>query len=858
MKTTTRHAALGAATALVPSKGQAASLRSVAAFARGVDVDAEAGVIKNAAVMTVGPWGGHRVTDGEYEGQFIYGDETTIQQVADLINAAGATGVKVRFKHPELKEDPISGGVVIEDDLGTDVGYIRNARVVGDACRADIHLADYAAKLPVYGDVRSYLLSKAQNDPAGFGLSTEIYFDPELVTDGAGTPLRVVARATDVTAVDFVGKPAANPNGLLSSPVPVSSARADLCLGAYPSPSGPSMNDLFKRILFELGLPYDCSDEAAQAFFDALTDQMKEEIQTRIKAIAAATNVDLERAAKEAAGKVAQMSTKAIASAARAALATKTSKNAPPAKTAVAHLTSKGTPMNEKLKQYLQANHQLAADASDEDAQQVFDGLSADDQAKANAAASLSANAPAANATHLRNQVVTDEGDRLLAAEGKRVAQLQQLGTLLRVPAEVVAKAISDNMNVIDGKAAFLKHLSDTATPVAGSIRVGADANAVSMRGALSDAIRLRAGCRIEKPHDRASQLRGLPLIDMGRQYLSAHGVSEAFAMTQVDVWKALFAPRSYMGDNSYRFAQLAQSSDSFTNITLDAANKSLRQAYLDGQATWTAWARRATAPDFKNINRIALSDSPGLVSRSEGGPISYVTMADSKETYVLTEYTGGIRLTRQAIINDDLDAFGRIPQLQGAAARRKEDDVCYTVITANAAMADTGLLFNATAVTTAGGHANYTSSGTAISVTSLGVGRKTMRVQTGPKGAYLNLMPRFLLVPAALEALADQYTSSQFVPALSSSVNPFMQGGKTPLTPIIEPRLDANSATAWYLAASNDQIDTIEVCFLQDEPEPVLKQEVDFDTDDVKFAVRHTVAAKAIDFRGLYKNAGA
>jgi hypothetical protein len=37
-----------------------------------------------------------------------------------------------------------------------------------------------------------------------------------------------------------------------------------------------------------------------------------------------------------------------------------------------------------------------------------------------------------------------------------------------------------------------------------------------------------------------------------------------------------------------------------------------------------------------------------------------------------------------------------------------------------------------------------------------------------------------------------------------------------------------------------------------------VLKQEIDFDTDDMKFAVRHTVAAKAIDYRGLYKNAGA
>jgi hypothetical protein len=748
MKNNLRRAALNAADNLVASKGQTAHLRSAVAFAQGVEVDREAGVIKNAAVMTCGPASGHGFEC----------DATTIQQVADLINAQG--GVKVRFRHPEPKPDG-EGNLIMPDDLGTDVGYIRNARVVGDACRGDIYLADYARNLPSIGNARDYLLDKAKSDPTGFGLSAVIYFDAEVVNDAAGQPASLVARVSAVEAVDFVGKPAANPHGLLSSkPTPAASV----------SPAAPVPQVINK-----------------------------------------------------------------------------------PAATPAARL-SKGKLMDPKVKQYLQANHALAADATDEDAQKMFDGLSADEQAKASAPLADKS----APATQLRGKAIVDAGDEFLALEGKRVAQLQQLGNTLNVDKAVVQLAIAEGDDVMKARTRFLKALQETAKPVTGAVRVGADANAVTMRASLSDAIRLRAGCKVDKPHERAAQLRGLPLIDMGRQYLAAHGIQEAFGMTQVDVWKALFAPRSYSGDNTYRFAQLAQSSDSFTNITLDAANKSLRQAYLDGQATWTAWARRATAPDFKNINRIAMSDSPGLSSRSEGGPINYVVMADSKETYVLTEYTGGIRLTRQAIINDDLDAFGRIPQLQGAAARRKEDDVCYTVVTANAAMADTGLLFNSTAVTTAGGHANYTSSGTAISVTSLGVGRKTMRVQTGPKGAYLNLMPRFMLVPAALEALADQYTSSQFVPAISSSVNPFMQGGKTPLTPIIEPRLDANSATAWYLASSNDQIDTIEVCFLQDEPEPVLKQEVDFDTDDIKFAVRHTVAAKAIDFRGLYKNAGA
>lgn len=522
---------------------------------------------------------------------------------------------------------------------------------------------------------------------------------------------------------------------------------------------------------------------------------------------------------------------------------------------AVSATLKKGPIMDPKMKNFLAANHGLAADATDEAAQAMFDGLSADDQAKCRA--SMSQQKPAADVAQLRNQVVTDDGDKFLALEGKRVAQIQQLGNTLSVPAHIVSLEIAKGSNVIDARKAFLAHLVDCAKPVAGAttISVGEDKNRASLIAALPDTLRLKAQCKIEKPHERAQELRGLKFVDLGRHYLAAHGVGQdAWTLSATKVVDMLFRPR----EHGWQYAQLAQSTGSFTNITLDAANKTLRQAYLDGNATWTVWARRATAPDFKNVNRIALSDGPGLSTRTEAGEIKFAVMSDSKESYALSEYTSGIRLTRQSIINDDMDAFGRIPMLQGSAARRKEDDVVYAILTANAALADTGLLFNTTAVTTAGGHANYTSSGTAISVTSMGVARKTMRLQTGPKGAYLNLIPRFLIVPAALEALADQYTSSQFVPAISSSVNPFMQGGKTPLQPVIEPRLDATSAVSWYMAADTNQIDTVECCFLESEPEPVLKQEVDFDTDDVKFAVRHTVAAKAIDYRGLYLNAGA
>jgi hypothetical protein len=71
----------------------------------------------------------------------------------------------------------------------------------------------------------------------------------------------------------------------------------------------------------------------------------------------------------------------------------------------------------------------------------------------------------------------------------------------------------------------------------------------------------------------------------------------------------------------------------------------------------------------------------------------------------------------------------------------------------------------------------------------------------------------------------------------------------------IVEPRLTGNQ---WYLAASPGQVDTIEYAFLDGEGELFTEQRVGFDVDGLEIKARMVFAAKAIDYRGLFKNAGA
>ena len=437
-----------------------------------------------------------------------------------------------------------------------------------------------------------------------------------------------------------------------------------------------------------------------------------------------------------------------------------------------------------------------------------------------------------------------------VALERARIRAIYALAADRGLPREWADGLVS--RGVVLAQMKELSNMADSMKPV--PFGVGEDKALASLSPAICDAILMRAGRKVEKPHERATKFVGLSVVDMYRHWLKAHGVEDAFELSRVKVVE-LLSPRQLR-----RSYALAQSTSDFDNILADAMNKSLRQAYLDAPTTWGIWARRNTAPDFKTIHRPALSESPNLVARTEGGEFKYVTLSEDGPSYALVEYAGGIRLTRRAILNDDLSAFDRIPTLQANACARLEDDTAYAIITANANMADGGALFNVTAVSTSGGHANLVASGGttggAPTVVTMAATEKLLMKQKGLGGsARLELRAKYMLVPTSIYRVAQQVVVSLVDPAKSNSaVNPFASEG---LVIVPSARLDDDSATAWYFLADTNLIDTVEVCFLQDEQQPVLEQQTDFDTDDAKFKVRHTVAAAALDFRGMVKNPG-
>jgi hypothetical protein len=324
--------------------------------------------------------------------------------------------------------------------------------------------------------------------------------------------------------------------------------------------------------------------------------------------------------------------------------------------------------------------------------------------------------------------------------------------------------------------------------------------------------------------------------MEMGRDFLEAH------SQTTRGLDRMTLASRML----NFRAAGPMGTSD-FSTLFANVANKRLRSAYDENAGTYALWARRApNAPDFKNMSVVQLAGAPDLLQTNEAGEFKYGAMTDGGETYAMLTYGRIVSLTRQAIINDDLRAFERMVSAFGFAARRLENRTVYAQLTANANLADGVALF-------AAGHSNLITT-SALAIGTLGAGRTAMRLQKGLQQEELNLAPSYLIVPAALEQTAYQLTSSNYVPSTQANVNEFRVGGRTAVTPVVEPVLDANSATAWYLAAANSQVDTVEYCYLDGAEGPVIESEIGFEQDGVSYKCRLDFAAKAVDYRGLLK----
>ena len=440
---------------------------------------------------------------------------------------------------------------------------------------------------------------------------------------------------------------------------------------------------------------------------------------------------------------------------------------------------------------------------------------------------------PAETATRSVPQEPAFKPEQILAQERSRIAGIYEAARKLHVDQKLADDLVKRGTSLSEARGLLIDAaaLADAAVATRPHVRAGELDATETRRTAVETALLHRFEPGKFRLTDAAREWRGLSLIEMARSFLEAEGIRV-----------------KGMGRDEIATRALHTGSD-FPQILAGVTNRTLRDAYEAAPRTYQSIARRATVADFKSVQRLQLGEAPQLEKVNEAGEFKRGSIGEAKETYRVETYGKVVGITRQVLINDDLDAFTRVPSLFGTAAATLESDVVWSIFTANLAMADGKTLFHS-------GHSNLAGTGTALDVANLAKARTAMSKQTGLDGkTVLNIRPSFLVVPTSLELAAEQLLAQNIVPTKSGDVVPATIRS---LTVVSEPRLDpASGAVPWYLVASPAAIDTIEYAFLEGQDGVFIETRMGFDVDGVEIKARLDFGAKAIDWRGLYKNPG-
>lgn len=315
---------------------------------------------------------------------------------------------------------------------------------------------------------------------------------------------------------------------------------------------------------------------------------------------------------------------------------------------------------------------------------------------------------------------------------------------------------------------------------------------------------------------------------------------------------------------------RLASTTD-FTGLVKNSLNKIVANRWEElGRAGYDWWQRIVSVEHFNTLNQITgtlVGTVGSLPEVAEGAAYTELVVGDSPETADWKKYGGYIPLTLELIDRDETRKLRAYPRELASAGLRKISALVAALFTSNSGvgptLADTGALFNNTAVTTAGGHKNLLTGALSAAeweTVSTAVYNQPMLIKntagvygTGPRQA---VNPRFCLVPRALQLTAKKilYPGFENAANITSENQQMGQPGDVITVP------EWTDANDWAAVCDPRIVPAIflgerfglmpEVFIAGDELSPAV-----FTNDEHRLKVRHFLAAWVNDFRPLHKS---
>ena len=433
------------------------------------------------------------------------------------------------------------------------------------------------------------------------------------------------------------------------------------------------------------------------------------------------------------------------------------------------------------------------------------------------------------------------------AVEAARRAENERIEAVNAITAdfpELRGRAISNGwtrdytQSVVDGVKAAMSALPKSTGNIIVSKIPNVDAKALEAALCLQSGIKesvIEASCGKQALDVADFHLRGIRLKDVLVECIRADGGNVGVGFSN-DTIRAAFSTVSLPG------------------ILSNVANKRALQAFEAQESIAEKLCSAGDLSDFKESERYRLTDIGDLEIVTEGGEIKSGSLGEDKAVNKLDTYGKTFTLTRQAIYNDDLGEFLKIPTAMGTRARRKIDQVFFTRLLANPKQFDGKNLFSAD-------HRNYKAGAdTALGVDSLEKAIAFFLDQVDSDGQPIAVDPKYLLVPTALYPTAQRLCSSAILlpgagdsskPAQNIIVNYGLVPTKSPY--LSNAKYTGHSETGWYLFGDPSQVDTFEIGYFQGRRVPTVERgETDFNTLGMAFRVYFDFGIREQDHRGM------
>ena len=241
-----------------------------------------------------------------------------------------------------------------------------------------------------------------------------------------------------------------------------------------------------------------------------------------------------------------------------------------------------------------------------------------------------------------------------------------------------------------------------------------------------------------------------------------------------------------------------------FTDYFSNAISRAFYDDYEYVVGSWRDYTYADTAPDFRDVSRLRMSEPGTLGKRREKAPHQTTFVTETEINYGVEEYSEQFDVSWRTILNDDLGKIKETPVRMANAARRWKDEFVSNLYDNATVTGPAGSLFALGAL--------YFGTGR-LTAANLAIGLNAMMQHTDVNGNLMNINRVWLVIPKVLEIQAADILQDvlAYGGAGGNVLNQFVAGVR------VDPYMAfAGVNVPWWLFADPSEVPAVTVVSLQ------------------------------------------